>query len=153
MRYFHKAGSIFFSIILLLSAVIYPGFMAILSAAGWLYNVRAGNYPPVFRSYAVWMLAGSLLLLTGTVLCLLGKRFRRCNVPAAVSAIAGCAACLATLYQLMAYADQHFPGIGESMQPVSALYRDRLLPVLLPAVLIVGCSICRHWQTAHGITK
>jgi hypothetical protein len=44
---------------------------------------------------------------------------------------------MSSLFRFCAYADQHFSGIGETMQPVSELYRDRLMPVLLPAALAV----------------
>ena len=40
------------------TALIYPGFMALMSAAGWSYNVRQGNYPAVFSTLAGWMYAG-----------------------------------------------------------------------------------------------
>ena len=122
---------------LLISAAVYPGFMAMMSAAGWLYNVRQGAYPAVFRSFAGWMIAGGILLCIGAVLAVLSAKPKRWKLaPVSMGAAAvGLAACLSSLYRFTAYADQHFSGIGETMQPVSDLYRTRLLPVILPAVL------------------
>ena len=43
---------IILEVLLLGTTAVYPGFMAMLSAAGWMHNVREGHYPAVFRSFA-----------------------------------------------------------------------------------------------------
>ena len=58
-------------------------------------------------------------------------------------ACAGIASCMTVLYKFCAYADQNFSGIGDTMQPVSELYRDRLLPMLLPCAV---CCVLAVWQ-------
>ena len=125
------------------TALIYPGFMALMSAAGWSYNVRQGNYPAVFSTLAGWMDTGAVLLLLGTLAGLLGMAPKRqvCNIPAIPFAVLGAACCMVALYRFCGYADAHFSGIGESMQPVSELYRDRLLPILLPAFLLLVLAV------------
>lgn len=141
-----KAGKIILRIALVISALIYPGFMAMMSAAGWMHNVGTGSYPDVFRSFAGWMYAGGGMLCAGTVLVLLGAKPKLwiCNLIGMAAGVIGCGACLSSLYRFCAYADQHFSGIGETMQPVSELYRGRLLPVILTAVLLV---ILGAWQS------
>lgn len=145
MEKFSKIGKILLRIALMLSTLVYPGFMAMMSAAGWMHNVESGSYPDIFRSFAGWMFTGGGLLCAGALLALLGAKPKLwvCNAAAAAAGCIGCAACLSSLYRFCAYADQHFSGIGETMQPVSQLYRDRLLPVLLPAVLLLVLSL---WQ-------
>ncbi len=140
-----KALHIVLQVLLVLTTLVYPLFMDLLSAAGWQHNVNAGNYPSLFGAYAAWMTIGALLLTAGTVLCLIGKscRFWQCNIAALVCAALGIIPCMTVLYQVMAYADQNFPGMRETMAPVSAMYRDRILPTLLPFLLICGLSV---WQ-------
>ena len=139
MKKWQKIVKTCLAILLLISSAIYPGFMAMMSASGWMYNVREGNYPAVFRSFAGWMYAGGGLICIGAVLAVLSMKPKRwaCAPFSIGSAGLGLAACMSSLYRFTAYADQHFSGIGETMQPVSALYRDRLLPILFPAVLAV----------------
>lgn len=152
MEKLSKAGKILLRIALVLTTLVYPGFMAMMSAAGWMHNVGTGSYPDIFRSFAGWMYAGGGMLCAGTVLVLLGAKPRlwTCNLPGMVLGAAGCGACLSSLYRFCAYADAHFPGIGETMQPVSELYRGRLLPVILPALLVglLGC-----WQVFSEETR
>ncbi len=134
-------------ILLLLSAVVYALFMPQMSAAGWQYNVNEGNYPQLFAAFATWMRIGSVLLCAAVVLCLLGQRIKlwRCNVISLFCGGAGFASCMTVLVRFMKYADQNFPGMGETMQPVSSMYRDRLLPMLLPFALL--CVLC-VWKLA-----
>lgn len=135
-------------IVLLLVLFVLYGFMAVMSAAGWLYNVSEGNYPDVFRSFAGWMYAGIVLLLAGVVLVLCGGNPKFCylSLVAMPCAGLGLTACLSSLYRFCAYADQHFSGIGDTMQPVSELYRDRLLPLILPAVLCLVLAVWHFWS-------
>lgn len=145
MQKFSKCTRIFLRVALVVSAAVYPGLMAMLSAAGWRYNVEQGRYPEIFTVFSGWMYAGGILLCTGTVLCLLGAREKwwQCNIPAIGLGAVGCGACLSVLHRFCAYADQHFSGLDETMEPVSQLYRDRLLPVLLPALLLTVLCV---WQ-------
>lgn len=134
-------------VLLLFSGAVYALVMPQLSAAGWQYNVDAGNYPQLFAAFAAWMRIGSVLLCAAVVLCLLGQRVRfwLCNVISLFCGGAGFTSCMIVLSRFMAYADQNFPGMGETMQPVSGMYRDRLLPMLLPFALL--CVLC-VWKLA-----
>lgn len=139
MKKKRRLAEVVLEALMLVTTVIYPGLMAMLSAAGWMHNVREGAYPEVFRSFAGWMYAGAGLVCIGAVLAAVSRRPKRWPLAAAaiVCAAIGAAACMSSLYRFCAYADRHFPGIRDTMQPVSELYRDRLLPVLFPAALAV----------------
>lgn len=145
MGKFAKTGKLLLRLLLVILTLIYPGFMAVMSAAGWHYNVTQGSYPALFDSLAGWMYAGSFLLCTGTLLVLIGAKPRlwTCNIAAGCMGGVGCAACMMSLHRFCVYADQNFSGIGESLRPVSDLYRVRLLPILAPALLLAGLSL---WQ-------
>lgn len=135
----------FLRVLLIASTLIYALFMPQMSAAGWQYNVNAGNYPEVFAAFATWMRIGSVLLTAACVLCMCGikPKFWRCNAVSLLCACAGLTSCMTVLYKFCAYADQNFSGIGDTMQPVSELYRDRLLPMLLPFAV---CCVLAVWQ-------
>lgn len=128
---------------LAVSAAFYPGFMDMMSAAGWLYNVREGNYPECFRVWAVWMYIGGALVCVAALLAMAGSRLWRLNYAAIGCSAAGLTACMIVLEQFCAYADQNFSGVRETMQPVSELYRDRIAPTILPAVLAAALAF-RH---------
>ncbi len=126
--------------LLIVTTLLYPGFMAMLSAAGWQHNLKSqgGNYPDeVFAPFISWMYIGAALLIFGAVLCLLGGRLRLwlCNLFALFCACPGIAACMTVLYRFCAYADR-FGYSNQEMQPASEIYRDRLLPMLLPFFLL-----------------
>ncbi len=132
-------------LLLALSTLIWPVLIDQLAAAGWRYNADEGHYPDVFHAYALWMSIGGILLTAGWILCLVGIAPKRswCNAAAAGCAVLGVICCLCVLARFEVYADQNFSGIGETMQPVSTLYRDRLLPNLLPCALCVAAA---GWQ-------
>ncbi len=131
--------------LLIVTTLIYPGFMAMLSAAGWQHNLRSkgGNYPDeVFAPFITWMYIGAALLILGAVLCLLGGKHRLwlCNLLALLCACPGIAACMTVLYRFCAYADRYGYS-NQEMQPASEIYRDRLLPMLLPFLLLCTLAL------------
>jgi len=142
-----KIAKIILIVLLLLTTAVYALFMPMMSAAGWQYNVDQGNYPQLFAAFSNWMRIGSVLLTAAAVFCLIGikPKFWRCNALALGCGCAGISSCMTVLYHFTVYADQNFSGIDDTMQPVSALYRDRLLPALLPFVLVCVISV---WNVA-----
>lgn len=140
-----KISQMFLRVILIISAVIYPGLMAMLSAAGWRYQVQEGNYPAVFGIYSFWMFFGAGLILLGVIFSMIGMKAKYwlMNLFSMGAGISGCVSCMTVLSKFTAYADQNFSGIGEEMKPVSELYRDRLLPILFPVFLMMVLSV---WQ-------
>lgn len=138
-------GKICLRIAVVILTVIYPAFMAMMSAAGWMHNVGTGAYPAMFRSLAGFMFTGGGLVCAGTISAMLGIRARwwKCNIAGIASGCVGCGMCLAVLRRFCTYADEHFSGIGDDLMPVSQLYRDRLLPILLVTVLLTVLCL---WQ-------
>ncbi len=134
-------------VLLVITTLLYPVVMDMLSAAGWQQNLKSngGSYPDeIFGPFATWMFIGAGLLVLGTLLCLLGARLRLwlCNLLALACACPGIAACMTVLYRFCAYADRKGYS-SQDMQPASDIYRDRILPTLLPFALI---CILALWQ-------
>ncbi len=140
-----KALQNFLRILLVILTMIYPCFMVMMSATGWMYNFKSGNYPELFRNFAMGMYLGGGLLCLGTILLFFGikAKFWKINFISLSSAVIGCPLCMGILSKFSDYADQNFSGIGESMQPVSEMYHDRIFPVIFPAVLLAVLSV---WQ-------
>ena len=130
-------------ILLIITAVIFPGFMAMLSASGWSYNVREGKYPEILGVYSFWMFLGAGMVLLSVICCFIGKKskFYIMNLISLIPDIAGTVCCMTVLKKFCAYADQNFSGIGESMKPVSELYQDRLQPIVFPAFLVLILAV------------
>lgn len=126
---------------LLLTTLVYPLFMVQMTAAGWKYNAFAGNYPALFHAYAFWMSAGGILMTAGTAFCFAGMFRRWCSSAAVLCSGGGMTACLVTLRNFAAYADSHFSAVRFTMEPVSELYRDRILPVIFPFLLVCVLSV------------
>jgi hypothetical protein len=118
-------------------------FMAIMSAVGWNYNVRQGNYPDLLGVYSFWMFLGAGLILLSMILCMIGRKekFYKLNFISVIFSISGLISCMTVLSKFCIYADQNFSGIGDSMKPVSELYRDRISPIIFPVILILILSV------------
>ena len=144
-----KALQIFLKVILVITTLIYPCFMVMMSATGWMYNFNSGNYPAIFRNFSIGMYIGGGLLCFGTVLLLFGKKakFWKLNIISMLSACIGCVTCMTILSKFTAYADQNFSGIGENMKPVSEMYYDRIFPVIVPAFLLAILSVWQIFDT------
>ncbi len=138
-----KIMKIFLHLLLLLSALIYPGMMAVLSALGWKDQAEKGHYPAQFHAYSFWMMAGGIFILISLLFYFLGWKHSIFLILSIITSIIGAISCMIILHQFSIYADQHFSGIGEDLRPVSELYQERLMPILLPAVLLVILSVYR----------
>ena len=138
-----KKLQIFLRIILVITTLIYPCFMVMMSATGWMYQFQSGNYPPVFRNFSIGMYVGGGLLCIGTIVLFFGNKakFWKYNIISLICAFVGCGICMTILSQFTAYADQNFSGIGENMKPVSEMYNDRIFPVIVPAFLLGFLSL------------
>lgn len=138
-----KYNKICLEVVMVITSVIYPGCMAMLAAAGWRYNVDQGNYPEIFGIYSFWMYLGAGLILMSMIMNMIGKKpkFYILNFISMILDITGVSICYRILEEFCDYADQHFSGIGEEMKPVSALYQERLMPVIIPGILLFILSI------------
>ena len=141
-KFIERDMKIIIEIILLCSGAV-SECMILLSAAGWRYNVRQGNYPELFNVFSFWLFLGAGLLGISMILCMLGKKdkFYKLNFISMICSTAGLTACMTVLSKFCAYADQNFSGIGDSMKPVSEMYRDRISLVILPVSLIFILSV------------
>lgn len=120
-------------IILVILTLIYPVFMDILSGAGFVYN--SDSYGARLTMFGWLMISGGVLMTIGTVLCLLKK-----NVISIIFSIAGFVLCMTILYNIIQHADSHGWMDHYNLNPISDMYKVRVLPTIAPFVMTVIIS-------------
>ncbi len=132
-------------VLMILSTLVFPGFMCGMSASGWLYNARLGNYPDQFLDYAYYLYAGAIALTLAVILCMLGIRETRwlCSAIAIPLGSVGMALIWSILSLFMTYADNNFSGQRETLQPISEIYQNRIAPCILPFAIMFFLSLAQ----------
>jgi len=131
-------GRIYITAMLILTAV-YPLFMVIMSGAGLIYN--RNSYGATLTAAGVLLTVSGAAMTAGAILSLPKKRITA--VLSLILTAAGALLCLCMLHLLIAHADSAGWSDDRTMEPVSAMYRRRILPVLLPASMSAGTAVYR----------
>lgn len=121
-------------IIMVILTVVYSLIMVCLAGAGLIYNGE--SYGRELVNVGIWLIVSGVLLTSGAAVSFLGKRVF--SVISAVITIAGLGICLVMVYILCTHADSAGWADNYTMEPVSRMYRERLLPVIAPAVMTLG---------------
>ncbi|MBR5513147.1 MAG: hypothetical protein IKV85_04060 [Ruminococcus sp.] len=129
-----KALYIAYMIIMVIFTVIYSLIMVCMAGAGLIYN--GDSYGRELVNVGIWLIISGVLMTAGAVVCFFKKRIF--SIVSAVLTIAGLAVCLIMLYILCTHADSAGWADNYTMEPVSRMYRERLLPVIAPAVMTLG---------------
>lgn len=117
--------------IMLAFTLIYSVFMVNLSGAGLIYN--KSGYGAEIAAVGVFLIISGILMTSGAFLSLSGKKFL--NIISVVSSISGLVLCLVMLYILCSHADKSGWRDNYTLAPVSGMYRERILPVIIPACM------------------
>lgn len=120
----------------LLSA-IYCLFMPAMTGAGLLYNGR--SYGAELSRVGALFIVAAALMSAAAVLCFFRKK--TANVLAVIFSFSGASLCLAMLRKLCIHADRSGWSDKFTMEQISHMYQRRLLPCILPAVLIIAVSV------------
>ncbi|MCM1132976.1 MAG: hypothetical protein NC340_05855 [Ruminococcus flavefaciens] len=124
-------------IIMMILTLIYPVFMTCLAGAGLIYN--KSGYGAEIALIGIFLIISGILMTVGAVLCLSGKKLL--NIISLACSVLGLALCLAMLYLLCTHADNAGWSDNYTMNPVSAMYRARILPVIFPSAISAGIAI------------
>ena len=138
MKRTSKKSRIFYAAMLILTAV-YPVFMVMMSGAGLIYN--RSTYGERLCTAGVLLIVSGAAMTTGSILALPEKR-----ITAAVSLLliaGGLVLCLCMLHILTSHADSAGWSDNYTMEPVSAMYRRRMLPSVIPAAMAGGLAVHR----------
>lgn len=128
-----------FTVILMLLTAVYPVTMVMLSGAGIVYNRE---------SYGSSLcIAGALLTVSGAAMTagalLTLSRRRAAAAMSVILSAAGLVLCLCMLRMLTDHADRAGWSDALTMTPVSEIYRRRILPAAVPALLSAGDSVMK----------
>lgn len=124
---------------MLVLTAIYPFFMVILTGLGVVYNHK--SYGTAITCYGALLIVSGALITTAAVLCLF--RGEKANKAALAADTAGFLLCMAMLHKLASHADSAgWTGtVGKYRNiPVADTYREHILPVILPFLLILVIS-------------
>lgn len=123
--------------IMMISTLVYPLFMTCLAGAGLIYNKL--SYGRNMENTGIFLIISGLLITAGAVLCLSGKKLH--NIISLSCSVSGLILCMFMLWKLCSHADSAGWSDNYTMQPVSDMYRTRILPVIFPSVTAIIISL------------
>ena len=126
-------------IIIAILTAVYSLTMVCMAGAGLIYNGE--SYGRELVNVGIWLIVSGILMTAGAVLCFMKKRIFA--VLSIVLTIVGLVLCLVMVYIICSHADSAGWADNFTMEPVSRMYRARLLPVIVPAVMVIAADICK----------
>ncbi|MBQ8959746.1 MAG: hypothetical protein IJ071_00815 [Ruminococcus sp.] len=118
-------------------AVVFPGAMAIPAGAG-IMSHRDTYGDELWAQGLLLLISGAAVLLAG-LLTLSRKSLP--NILALLLDIPGIALCMAMVYKICDHADRAGWSDKFTMEPVSHMYKGRLIPCVIPAALILIIAV------------
>lgn len=131
-------------ILLIILTTVYPFFMTMMTGIGILSNSEQYGSRISFCGGAL-VISGAAMT-AAAILCLFRKSLP--NLIAVTTAVPGFAICMAALYKLVSHAESAgWMGHGAySLVPVADMYRQRILPDILPFLLTLTISAIQFFS-------
>lgn len=126
-----------FKVITLFLTLVLSCMMPVLSGAGLIYNRE--SYGGELVRVGVLLIISGAVMTVGAVLCLFRKNIP--NVIAIILSAGGFALCMTMLHKLADHADKSGWSDKYTMAPISDMYRSRLMPGIIPAVMIIIIAV------------
>ncbi|MDE7363272.1 MAG: hypothetical protein K2N27_00065 [Ruminococcus sp.] len=117
--------------IMLIFTAFYPFFMNFFAGAGLIYN--KSSYGEDIALIGFFIIFSGLLICSGVIMCLFRKKIL--NIISLVCTFSGFLICLIMIYLICSHADNAGWSDNYTMNPVSDMYKSRLLPVIFPTIL------------------
>lgn len=129
---------------LMILTAVYPVFMVMMTGAGLISNKE--SYGSVISGYGVYLIVSGICMTAAAVFCLFRKSIA--NLISALLSSAGFALCMTITYKLVKHADSAgWSGTGKYENiPVSNMYKERILPTLLPFLLTILISAVQFFS-------
>lgn len=124
-------------IIMVILTLVYAFFMTCMAGAGLIYN--KSSYGIYMEITGILLIISGILMTAGSFLCF--SRKKTANVISLTCSVTGLAVCLLMLKFLCSHADKAGWADNYTMEAVSGMYRTRILPVIIPAVISAIISI------------
>ncbi|MBE6854375.1 MAG: hypothetical protein E7501_01835 [Ruminococcus sp.] len=138
----YKKIDIFLRVLMILSTLIFALFIGLLTALGW--NSSLNYQGDTFHTLAAVLAVAILLISAGTVLCMAKK-----DIIAIICALVGGIMSVAVSYRAIAIAyDQGWTSTTSLYldRPVADLWTQRLYPILIPAAMVILCSVLHFFS-------
>lgn len=136
----------FIKILLIISTLIFPLFINIMSGIGWISTYS--KYGGEFTICGVIMIVSSVLMAAATIFCLC-----KFNISAAVSGSLGFITAMVILYKMMYYADERGWSDRFTMQPASDIYRNRILPTIIPFIFLIAAVVIQYFSYDEKVKR
>lgn len=135
-------------ILLVVLTAVYPFFMTIMTGVGILS--KSGIYGKTISGYAAALIVSGAALTAAAVLCLFRKSLP--NLLSMLTAVPGFAVCITALSRLADHAEKAgWMGHGAyALMPVADMYRQRILPVILPFLLTCVIAAVQFFSYSAG---
>lgn len=124
-------------IIMIILTLVYPFFMTCFAGMGLIYN--KSSYGAKLELIGIFMIISGISMTLGAFLCLSSRKTT--NIISLACSVIGLILCLAMLYMLCSHADNAGWVDNYTMNPVSDMYRTRILPVIIPSAISTGISV------------
>ncbi|MGN0621860.1 MAG: hypothetical protein ACI4I9_08325 [Porcipelethomonas sp.] len=141
-----KKTTLIIKIAAILTTLVFPCIFNILSAAGWIYN--SGSYGEIFNVYGAVMIVSSAVMAAAAILCCL-----KLNIAAVIADFIGLIPCMTILYKVVVFADENGWSNKYTMEPVSNMYRNRILPTIIPFVLIIAAAALQFFSYEAAVKR
>lgn len=128
-----------YMVIMVILTAVYSLIMVCLAGAGLIYNGE--SYGRELVNVGIWLIVSGILMTSGAAVSFLKKRIF--SIISAILTIVGLGICLVMVYILCTHADSAGWADNYTMEPVSRMYRERLLPVIAPAVMVMGADVLK----------
>lgn len=136
----------------LLLSLYYSLAMPVLAGAGLICNRK--SYGAEMEKTGIFLIIAASLMTSGVVLCLFRKELP--NMLSPFFSVGGLVLCMVMLSKLISHADQSGWTDKYSLQPISGMYKIRLLPCIIPVVLsaaIAAVQLCSSERSDDTAAK
>lgn len=124
-------------------SLYYSLAMTALSGAGLILN--RSSYGAELEKTGFFLIASAFLMTAGAILCLFRKNLP--DIASIALSLCGFALCMVMLHRLVSHADRSGWTDKYTLQPVSDMYRARIMPCIIPvalSVIIATVQLCSH---------
>jgi len=111
--------------------------MPALSGAGLIYNRE--SYGAELVRVGIFLILSGTFMTIGAILCFFRKR--NANISAIIFSTGGYILCMTMLRRLAAHADKSGWSDKYTMSPISDMYRSRLIPCVIPVMLVIIAAV------------
>lgn len=129
-------------VVMMLLTLYFSCAMTVLSGAGLIYNRE--SYGSKMTATGVLLILSAVLMTAGAILCLFRKN--AANILSLCFSAMGAILCMIMLYRLVSHADSCGWTDKYTMQPISSMYKARILPCIIPVSAAIAVALVQFFS-------